>query len=141
MQLDDEPEPVSVLARILIAEDEVLTRMVLAEELRDAGFFVVEASNADDAIAYLRTDSQIDLVFSDIHMPGSIDGLELARRLRVEHPTLPVILSSGRQGPEGATFLSQSPGNKTERVISLVFKHCGWTSPAASIATAMHSAC
>jgi CheY-like chemotaxis protein len=121
MHLDDEAEPASALAYILIAEDEVLTRMVLAEELRDAGFFVIEASNADDAMAYLKTGSQIDLVFSDIQMPGSMDGLELARRLRVEHPSLPVILSSGRQGAEGvAPFISKP--YRMERVISIVLK-------------------
>ena len=121
MELKDELQPVSPMARILIAEDEVLTRMVLAAELRDAGFFVIEASNADDAMAYLKTGSQMDLVFSDIHMPGSMDGLELARRLRVERPTLPIILSSGRQGPEGvAPFISKP--YKMERVISLVLK-------------------
>jgi CheY-like chemotaxis protein len=121
MELKDELQPASPLARILIVEDEVLTRMGLAEDLRDAGYFVVEASNADDAMAYLKTGSQIDLVFSDIQMPGSMDGLELARRLRVERPSLPVILSSGGRGPEGvATFITKP--YRMERVISTISK-------------------
>jgi CheY-like chemotaxis protein len=93
--------------------------MALAEDLRDAGYSVVEASNADEAMAYLSTGSQINLVFSDIRMPGSMDGLELARRLSVEHPALPVLLASA--GTEGiATFIAKP--YKMEQVLSLISK-------------------
>ena len=108
MELKDQLQPASPQARILVVEDEVLTRMGLAEDLRDAGYFVVEASNADDAMAYLKTGSRIDLVVSDVQMPGSMDGLELARRLDVEYPSLPVILSSGGGRPRAAvTFITK----------------------------------
>jgi len=94
--------------------------MALAEDLRDAGYSVVEASNADEAMDYLNTGSQIDLVFSDIRMPGSMDGLELARRLRVERPALPVILASG--GTERiATFVAKP--YRMEQVLSVISKN------------------
>jgi len=116
MELKDELQPASPRARILIVEDEVLTRMALAEDLRDAGYSVVEAANADAAMAYLNTGSQIDLVLSDIQMPGSMDGLELARRLRVERPSLPVILSSA--APESGSVIGKP--YRMERVLSVI---------------------
>jgi CheY-like chemotaxis protein len=120
MELKDEvlaaPSP---RARLLIVEDEVLTRMALAEDLRDAGYFVVEAANADAAMAYLNSGSQIDLVFSDVNMPGSMNGLELALRLRIERPSLPVLLSSG--GPVGVAGLIAKP-YRMERVLSIISK-------------------
>ena len=119
MELKDELQPVSPLVRILIVEDEVLTRMVLAEELRDAGYTVFEASNADEAMTLLKTGGQIDLVFSDVQMPGSMDGLELARRLRVEYPSLPVILSSAHPAPETVAPFITKP-YRLERVVSAI---------------------
>ena len=116
MELRDELQPASPRARILIVEDEVLTRMALAEDLRDAGYSVVEAANADAAMVYLNTGSQIDLVLSDIQMPGSMDGLELARRLRVERPSLPVILSSA--APQEGSILAKP--YRMERVLSII---------------------
>ena len=119
MEPDTDLQPASPIARILIVEDEVLTRMALAEDLREAGYSVVEASNADEALVYLNTGSRIDLVFSDIRMPGSMDGLELARRLRVERPALPVILASG--GTERiATFIAKP--YRMEQVLSVISK-------------------
>ena len=56
-------------ARILVIEDEVLTRALIAEELRLAGFSVIEADRADDALTYIKAGKQVDLVFSDIQMP------------------------------------------------------------------------
>ena len=118
MELTDESLPASPRARILVVEDEVLTRMALAEELRDAGYSVVEAANADAALAYLNTGSQIDLVLSDIQMPGSMDGLELARRLRVERPSLPVVLSSA--GSQSGSVIAKP--YSMEQVLSIISK-------------------
>jgi CheY-like chemotaxis protein len=114
MELEHELQAASPRACILIVEDEVLTRMALAEELRDAGYSVVEAANADTAMAYLNTTGQIDLVFSDVKMPGSMDGLELARRLSVEHPSLPVLLSSASS--QGVDAVISKP-YRMERVL------------------------
>ena len=59
-------------ALILVVEDEVLVRVLVAEELRLAGFSVIEAGRADEALTFIKADEQVDLVFSDIRMPGSL---------------------------------------------------------------------
>lgn len=80
---------------VLVVEDEVLLRMSVAEYLRDCGFHVVEAGNADEALRVLEADVEVDVVFSDVQMPGSIDGLALAQWLRRERPQIELILTSG----------------------------------------------
>ena len=84
-------------ARILVVEDEVLVRSLLAEELREAGFVVVEAADAREALAFLDADGGVDLMFSDIRMPGQLSGLDLARAVRERRPDLPIVLTSGNQ--------------------------------------------
>jgi two-component system, response regulator PdtaR len=86
-------------ARILVVEDEVLIRVLIAEELRLEGFSVIEADRADDALTYIKAGEQVDLVFSDIQTPGSLDGLQLAETLREKYPDIPVILTSGNAPP------------------------------------------
>jgi CheY-like chemotaxis protein len=81
---------------ILIVEDEVLMRLVLADYLRSCGYRVVEANTADEAVTILsKTDETVDIVFSDVQMPGTMDGFALARWLRREHPEIKVVLTSG----------------------------------------------
>lgn len=80
---------------VLVVEDELLVREVIVEYLRDCGFRVIEASNADDAIKMLRTDPRIDVVFSDVLMPGTLDGFGLAQWIRREQPNVRIILTSG----------------------------------------------
>jgi CheY-like chemotaxis protein len=86
-------------ARILVVEDEVLIRAVVAEELRLAGFSVIEAGRADEALTYIEAGEQVDLVFSDIQTPGSLNGLQLAETLRDKYPDIPIILTSGNALP------------------------------------------
>ncbi len=86
-------------AAVLLVEDEILIRMLLAEELRAEGLCVIEAANADEAWDYLQTGSGIGLVFSDVNMPGSMDGLELARRVNAEFAGVEIIVTSGNLGP------------------------------------------
>ena len=107
--------------RILVVEDEVLIRCLISDELRDAGFVVVEAQNADEASSYLASGATVDLIFSDVHMPGAMDGLDLARRIRNERPLLPIILTSGRMNrPDiGGTILLPKP-YELHRVVALV---------------------
>ena len=81
---------------ILIVEDEVLTRIAAAEYLRDCGFTVVEAANAEEARSVLNSRAFIDLVFTDIQMPGEMDGRSLAGWLARQKPNVPVILTSAR---------------------------------------------
>jgi CheY-like chemotaxis protein len=79
---------------VLIAEDEFIIRLTIAEFLREEGYEVIEAANADEALDILRSGIPIDLLFSDVRMPGSMDGCELAQRVRAEFPSTPVILTS-----------------------------------------------
>jgi CheY-like chemotaxis protein len=87
--------------RILVVEDEFLIRLLISDALRDAGFDVIEAFNGDEAIDILST-APVDLVLSDVRMPGAIDGLELLRLVRETLPALPVILTSGHLAPDEA---------------------------------------
>jgi len=80
---------------ILLVEDEVLVRMLLAEQLREAAYSVVEAANAHEALEVLRHSRDVKLVISDIRMPGSMDGVELARFARSEYPDIKIVLASG----------------------------------------------
>ena len=80
---------------ILVVEDEVLIRLPLAEYLRDCGYRVFEASNVAEAKAVLDADTPVDLVFSDVNMPGNENGFALAVWIRQRHPDTKVILTSG----------------------------------------------
>ena len=81
---------------VLIVEDEFLIRSATAQAIRDAGFEVVEASNADAAIVILEGRSDIRVVFTDIHMPGTMDGAKLAHAIRNRWPPVQIIATSGR---------------------------------------------
>ena len=80
---------------VLVVEDEPLTRMHAVSLVADADFDTVEASNADDAIAILEARKDIRIVFTDINMPGSMDGLRLAHAIRRRWPPIELILTSG----------------------------------------------
>ena len=83
-------------ATVLVVEDVVLVRMLLADLLRQRGFEVIEAATAEDAIRVLHANLVVDLVLSDIYMPGSgMDGVALARWVHEHRPDLKVILGSG----------------------------------------------
>jgi two-component system, response regulator PdtaR len=84
---------------VLVVEDETLLRAFIADELRMAGFAVIEAGDADDAWTYLSAGGPVDVLFSDVLMPGSMDGLDLARKLKQQAPDVDVIIISGKQTP------------------------------------------
>ena len=98
---------------VLIVEDELLLRMDAADVIRSAGFEVVEATNADDAIEILEVRHDITLVFTDIQMPGSMDGLKLAQAVRGRWPPIKIVATSGlvdvgeKDLPEGGRFLAK----------------------------------
>jgi CheY-like chemotaxis protein len=90
---DPRPESTDGAETVLVVEDEVLIRMVISEYLRGCGYKVIEAANADEAIVVLQQQElTIDVVFTDIEMPGSMDGFGLSRWIRVNRPSLEVIL-------------------------------------------------
>ena len=79
---------------ILLVDDEILTRTVIAEYLRECEYKVIEAASADEAILVLmRPDIGVDIVFSDIEMPGSMDGFGLSHWVRANRPELDVVLA------------------------------------------------
>jgi two-component system, response regulator PdtaR len=84
-----------VTPKLLVAEDDIFVREMIAEFLRDAGFDVVEAGNADEAMAVFEAGVEIDLLFSDVRMPGSMDGSVLAERVRGKWPATHIVLTSG----------------------------------------------
>jgi DNA-binding NtrC family response regulator len=95
--------------RVLVVDDEALIRMAMADHLESAGFAVLEAANAADAMAILsRPDCGIDLVFSDVRMPGELDGIGLGKWVLQNYPDVPVILASGETGK--ATALEELSG-------------------------------
>ena len=99
---------------ILVVEDETLVRMTLVDVLEDAGFKVIEAVHADEALQVLKAVSGIDAVVTDVEMPrGSINGFELAQRVRTDRQEIGVLIASGRAAPkpgdlpEGALFIGK----------------------------------
>ena len=90
-----EPEAQRSPGCVLVVEDEILIRVLVADELRAEGFLVLEAATADQAWSYFQTGVQVDLVVSDIGLPGPLSGADLIRRLRAEAPGLPTVLTSG----------------------------------------------
>lgn len=87
---------------VLVVEDEPLIRMQAADMVRDLGFPVIEAPDADRAISLLETVPEIAIVFSDIQMPGSLDGLRLFAVIRERWPPVGLLLTSGQIQPSDA---------------------------------------
>ncbi|MBZ9936622.1 response regulator [Mesorhizobium sp. BR1-1-16] len=100
-------------ALILLVEDEPLLRMATHDDLLAAGFAVIEAADADQAIAILQCRSDIEAVFTDIDMPGSMNGLRLAAVIRNRWPPIKLIVTSGHRKPQpgdlpaGVPFLTK----------------------------------
>ena len=104
------PHPENDTVAILVVEDEFLIRTDIASRLREEGFAVFEAGNADEAIEILEARTDIHLVFTDIDMPGSMDGLKLAAHVRDRWPPIKLIVTSGHLSleesglPQGGRF-------------------------------------
>jgi two-component sensor histidine kinase/CheY-like chemotaxis protein len=90
------PGVAAALPTVLVVEDEMVLRMRAVDIVEDAGFTPIEAVNADDALAILESRSDIEMLFTDIQMPGSIDGLKLAYAVHERWPLIKIILVSGQ---------------------------------------------
>src|ERR1700690_1724773 len=88
--------PKNFRVAVLVVEDESLIRMGMISSLEDDGFLIYEAGNADEAICMLEEHAEIRLVFTDINMPGSMDGLKLAHYARGRWPPVKIIVTSGQ---------------------------------------------
>lgn len=96
---------------VLVAEDDALIRLDICTELADAGFDVVEAANVTDAITILERADKVDAVFTDVEMPGGLDGLEFSSIVHDRWPQILILVTSGRTPltknhlPDGAEFV------------------------------------
>lgn len=98
---------------VLVVDDEAFIRIFLVDLIEDHGFVVLEASDADEAIALMEQHPEIDVVVTDIQMPGSMDGLKLSHYIRDRWPPTTLIVTSGKAAldqsslPTDASFLSK----------------------------------
>ncbi len=97
MQSQSSPVPLHPLT-VLVVDDDLLVREPIADYLREVGYEVLEAGDAHCAIDVVEHAEHVDLVFSDVRMPGELDGVGLARWVRAHYPDLPVLLTSGYDG-------------------------------------------
>jgi two-component system, response regulator PdtaR len=101
------PHPLTVL----VVEDEPLIRLVAVDTLEDAGFGAFEASDAGQAIALLKRHNEIRILFTDVNMPGEMDGISLAHYVRDHWPEVKIVVTSGRGAvvqpdlPDGSALL------------------------------------
>jgi CheY-like chemotaxis protein len=107
--MSDAPDPPQT---VLVVEDEVFIRMVVSEYLRGCGYKVLEAANADEALVLLdHPELDVDVVFSDIEMPGSMNGFELSNWVRAHRPDVDVVLAGNvtRAANAAAELCSTGP--------------------------------
>ena len=114
----------SARTTVLLVEDEAMVRMLGCDVLEEAGFEVIEAANADEALAVLRGGVDVQVLFTDVEMPGSLDGYGLARLAHEGWPQVKVLIVSGRSHPgpgdlpPGGAFIGKpySPSEVVRRV-------------------------
>lgn len=100
--MTDAEIPANTAYLVLVVDDNDTSRWLLGEMLALEGYVVVEANCADEALRILHMRSDIRAVVTDIEMPGSMDGLEMTRRIVAEMPEIAVLLTSGRYLPASA---------------------------------------
>lgn len=94
---------------VLVVDDEVFARLLAAQIFLDQGFTVLEADDAEDALTVLDRNDDVGLLFTDISMPGDMDGLRLIERVHQERPQIRCIATSGRLDPRLAALPSSTP--------------------------------
>jgi len=117
---------------VLVVEDEILIRHVIADYLRSCGYKVIEAATAEEATVLLgHTEIEIDIVFSDVEMPGSMDGFSLAKWLRANRPGVDVILTGNvtrateaaadlcEEGPMPKPYEPQTAADRIRHLLAL----------------------
>jgi len=98
---------------VLVVDDEILIRLVIADYLRECGYRVFEAGGPEDAVSILQSDLKIDIVFTDLELPGQSSGLELARWIRRRYPAVKVILTSGFTARQSSRASSAKPARRS----------------------------
>ena len=115
---------------VLVVEDEVLVRMLIAESLRDDGCRVMEAASADEAVQLLRAIATPDVLVTDVKLPGGMDGMQLAAHIRAAQPRMKVIVTSGHASPESACDVADAFLAKPFELRQLVGRVRTLTTPA-----------
>ena len=118
---------------VLVVEDEWLIRTDIAELLRKEGFVVLEAGDAEEAIKILEARTDIHLVFTDVDMPGSMDGLKLAAYVRDRWPPIKLIVTSGHVAveesrlPQGGRFVRKPYDHRhiSKAIVELISVEAG----------------
>jgi CheY-like chemotaxis protein len=95
----EQMHPLSSGAKILVVEDEALIGEMVVDALEEQGFDVFLVSNAADALRYVESGARVDALLTDVHLPGGMDGSELASRVRALRPEMPIVYASGRWHP------------------------------------------
>ncbi len=96
-EISKPPEPV-----VLVVDDEEMLRMHAADLLEEKGFLVVEAENAAAALEVFKTRDDVRLLFTDVQMPGAMDGMDLAREVHQRWPNVLLVITSGQTRPSRA---------------------------------------
>ena len=119
-------------ATVLIVEDDALIRMEAVRTVEEQGYLALSACNAEEAVAGLAAHAEIDVLFTDINMPGLMDGLELAKSTRRDRPAMEIVIASGNLPPLANLPLRsrylQKPYREQE-VISALFALIDQTRP------------
>ena len=102
------PELEQDQATVLVVEDEVLIRLMIADALRSQGITVIEASNGDEAMHVLQSALSIHLLLTDIRMPSALDGLALAHAARAARPGLKLVVASSHKAGDEVTNLADA---------------------------------
>lgn len=107
---------------VLVVEDNSLVRVVIADFLACAGFAVIQAVDGAAALLVLASGADFHVLFTDVQMPGPIDGVGVAMRVREQHPDLPIVVTSGHGVPEtlpvGGRFVSKPYDNR--KIVDLI---------------------
>jgi CheY-like chemotaxis protein len=107
---------------VLVVEDNSLVRIVIANFLESAGFVVIQAKDGAAALVVLASDEAFDILFTDVQMPGPIDGAGVAMLMREQRPDMPIVLTSGHGTPEilptGGRFIAKPYDNR--KVVTLL---------------------
>jgi len=112
----------AVQSIVLVVEDNSLVRVVIADFLECAGFVVIQAVDGAAALGVLASGAAFDILFTDVQMPGPIDGLGVAMRVHDQRPGLPIVITSGHGVPEpmpaGGRFVAKPYDNR--KIVTLV---------------------
>ncbi len=113
---------------VLVVDDEPIIRLNMADLLAQTGFTPIEAADADEALVMIGTHQNVAVLFTDVNMPGSMDGIELAHLVHAVRPEIQLIITSGRERPgnrdipDGSRFIAKPYSDQS--IIDLVMSAC-----------------